>query len=82
MEPDHIAQTAELDLAEDRRQWFIARIDEMRQKGIAFCRLSLLPEASPWVCLVEGWIKQPKDQGEPRFQLTTPEGEQDVHVDL
>ena len=75
-EPDFIAQTAELKTPDEQRRWSHFRIKEMHQLGVTFARCSiktdktLLPNGDRIdneIILVEGWLEQPADQGEPRF---------------
>lgn len=52
---------------EDRRAWFAARVSEARDEhGVTFARFSHHPEDPAWL-LFEGWVEQPKRQGQLRF---------------
>ena len=69
IEPIYLAQTAEPMSDDGRRQWIRERVDEGWAKGAAFFRASIHAEILT-LTLVEGWEKQPADQGEIRWQLT------------
>lgn len=68
-EPDFIAQTSEVQDVDERSQWFIKMADEFSGKGATCGRCSSHPD-NEFLCLVEGWIVQPEDQGPVRWNLT------------
>lgn len=70
MEPDFIMQAAELTTWVERSDWFLKGMRDMKKDDVTFVRCSLHPDQSH-ICLLEGWLIKPKDQGEPRFQMTT-----------
>jgi hypothetical protein len=70
VEPNFIAQTAEPAPPDERMVWIKAQIEFGRVAGATFFRASVHPEI-PDLTLVEGWIEQPEDQGEPRFQMVS-----------
>lgn len=67
-EPEFIAQTAEPMSSAERLEWIRAQAGEARTAGMTFGRASIHPEQTN-IVLYEGWRVQPKDQGEPRFQI-------------
>ena len=67
--PDFIMQDAELTTSVKRSHWFLKGIRDMKKDGVTFVRCSIRPDKSH-ICLLEGWRTKPKDQGEPRFQMT------------
>jgi hypothetical protein len=69
-EPEFIAQTGEPMTSDERRVWVRAQIEAARAQGATFFRLAQHQDA-PDLLLVEGWSKQPDDQGEPRFQMVS-----------
>ena len=68
MEPDFIAQTAEPMTPDERRIWVEAQVAAGRADGATFFRASVHPEIA-YLTLMEGWAKQPEDQGEQRWQM-------------
>lgn len=69
IEPDFISQTAEPMTTEQQRDWFQTQAAEAARNGATFHRFSHYPSDAR-LLLYEGWKQAPKDQGEPRFQLT------------
>ncbi|TIR87346.1 MAG: hypothetical protein E5X05_01225 [Mesorhizobium sp.] len=67
-EPIYIAQTGEAYTQEAQREWLRARAEEGRARGCHEFRASI--NERPFLLLIEGWERLPKDQGEPRFSLT------------
>ena len=67
-EPVYLAQTAEPLSVDRRHQWIRGCIDEGRRLGATFFRASVHDSIAD-LTLVEGWEKQPKDQGPLRWQL-------------
>lgn len=65
-EPDYIAQTYQNHLT--HMSWYNLRKREAQREGCTFFRYSYHPQ-DIWIALIEGWKKQPADQGEPRFQI-------------
>ena len=71
-EPFYIWQTGELMSDAERQAWFEAATKEAHARGATFFRFSI-HETIPHLILIEGWKKQPADQGEPRFAVTYKE---------
>jgi hypothetical protein len=69
MEPDLILQNAEIDDDDERAVWIRGSVEAARVDGLTFFRASYDPAHN--ITLLEGWKKQPDDQGEPRFSLIT-----------
>lgn len=80
-EPVYIRQNGDCD-PDNHRAWFRECAAEARALGCTFGRHSVHPDNERLV-LVEGWLKQPKDQGEVRwaFQITEPKPEAGEWVD-
>jgi hypothetical protein len=68
MEPDFIAQTAELMTDVERRKWANERAAEFFNQGATHHRLTA-HETIPHLLLLEGWKVRPEDEGEPHFQF-------------
>ena len=73
MEPEYLAQTADFAdrTPDERRQWFQMRAGDAHRKGMTWLRFTVDHADNPTMALVEGWIVQPEDDGEPRWQMTT-----------
>lgn len=67
MEPEYLAQTAELKTGDERRSWVKARYDEAKAQGMRHGRVSF-DEANN-LLLVEAWKVRPRNEGAPRWQL-------------
>lgn len=69
MEPQFIAQTADVSGADDafRRQWIKDRIKDARDYGMTWPRVSWKHEGSKLIILFEAWKTRPDDEGDPRF---------------
>lgn len=71
-EPRYVAQVEQTPFAHP--DWFIAKRAEAESDGCTFFRFSVHPD-NMGIALIEGWEKQPADQGEIRFMiapLSTP----------
>ncbi len=66
MEPEFLSEKL-LEEYENAEDWIRGEAREMRAKGATFFRATKHNQIENLV-LVEGWKKQPKDQGKPRFQ--------------
>lgn len=66
----YVRQTADIH-PEDIRMWFAMCSDEAREEGATFCRFSVDDHENPKAAIVEGWKKEPKDQGDIRWALTS-----------
>jgi hypothetical protein len=69
-EPVYIRQSAEPMTDEESHRWFHGCADEAISKGVTWARYSVHPEIEN-LRIVEGWLKQPDDQGEIRWALTS-----------
>jgi hypothetical protein len=67
-EPKFIAQIGEPMSSDERKIWIRAQVEAAKVAGSVFFRVSS-HEEFPDLLLLEGWDKQPDDQGEPRFQM-------------
>jgi len=67
-DPVYIAQTADPKSQAEREAWWQSTMQEGRQKGATFFRVSVHP-AIDHLILTEGWERRPTDQGLPRFAL-------------
>ena len=81
-EPVLIRQTSETEHRENARDWFEqAASDAHAEFGCTFFRYTYEPSPvtgdcppqalvpPPLALLIEGWVKQPEDQGQPRWSL-------------
>lgn len=71
-EPFFIAQSADFKEPHAQEAWMIARATEAREEGATWYRFSAHPTI-PYVRLVEAWKERPKDEGAPRWQMTSKE---------
>jgi hypothetical protein len=69
-EPDFLRQLGDPMTPEEFHAWLRSASTEMRKNGATHLRVSAHPEIEH-LRLLEGWKVTPKDQGEPRWQLTT-----------
>lgn len=70
-EPDYIAQTFEekhLIDPKSARRWFIRQGQISHAQGCTWPRMTVNEDQTG--LLFEAWIERPKDQGEPRWQLS------------
>lgn len=66
--PIYVAQTFEAEHVVDgdtMLQWFRTRINEAADRGATWFRYSHTEKGDG--LLIEAWVKQPADQGEPRW---------------
>lgn len=71
-EPDFLSQCADPFADDDaRHKWFHERAAEAKAKGATWCRYTIHPERG-WT-LFEGWKVRPENDGEPRWQIASPE---------
>jgi len=66
-EPNFIAQGS-AETREEAQAWWKDRSIEAMAEGCTFCRYSQHPTITDLI-LFEAWQVQPRDQGEPRWQL-------------
>lgn len=74
-EPEYLRQHGGFsELTPDERwAWFDSCAVEARAEGATFFRASVDNAENPTMALVEGWKKQPRDQGPIRWQMTLAE---------
>jgi hypothetical protein len=66
-EPNFIAQGS-AKTRDEAHEWWKARSAEAMAEGCTFCRYSQHPTITDLI-LFEAWQVQPRNQGEPRWQL-------------